>query len=112
MTAEENRLLHVLAATRNTGVSTLHELESSDIAISREALAALGKAARPLLGKVMDAGDAQELTLGQILKLFVSKIYWNETGGELILCACFGTRALCLPIPAEHWDMHITGRLH
>ena len=112
MTTEETRLLDALAATRKTDVNKLHELESSDVAISPEALAALGRAARPLLSRVMDVARAREMTLGEILKLFVSKIYWNEAGGELIMCACFGTRALCLPIAAEHWDVRITGRLH
>ncbi|MFZ5425505.1 MAG: hypothetical protein ACOZEN_00915 [Thermodesulfobacteriota bacterium] len=111
MSDANSTFLDALAANQNTERNKLHELETSDVAISREALSALGKAARSLLVKVMGAGSVEAMTIGEIVKLFASKLYWNETGGELIMCADFEGRTVCLPIPAEHWNVNITGQL-
>lgn len=111
MNAQQNEFLDALAANQKTERNKIHELDLGDVAISREALSALGKAARSLLAKVMDAGSAQALTLSEIVKLFASKLYWNELGGELIMCADFDGRTVCLPIPAEHWNVNVPGRL-
>lgn len=111
MSQTENTFLDALAATQKTERNKLHELETDDVAISREALSALGKAARSLLTRIMSAANAEKLSLQEIVKLFASKLYWNEVGGELIMCAQFEGRTVCLPIPAEHWNVNIPGRL-
>ena len=111
MSASTIDFLDALAANQNTKRDKLHELESSDVSISREALAALGKTARGLLSKAMDAGGSHAMTLSDIVKLFASKLYWNESGGELIMCAQLEGRTLCLPIPSEHWSVTVTGHL-
>lgn len=107
----ENTLLDVLAANQKTERNKLHEIETSDVAISPEALSAIGKAARSLLSRVMGATGAGSLDLGEIVRLFASRMYWNETGGELIMCAQVGDKTLCLPVPADHWSVNTDGRL-
>jgi len=111
MTETNSTFLDALAANQNTERNKLHELETSDVAISREALSALGKAARALLAKVTGADIVAGMTIGEIVKIFASKLYWNETGGELIMCADVDGRTVCLPIPAEHWSVNITGQV-
>jgi hypothetical protein len=111
MSPNSNEFLDALAATQNTSRNKLHELDTGDVAISPAALRAMGKAARALLVKVLGAGNAQSLSLTEIVRIFASKLYWNETGGELIMCADFDGRTVCLPIPAEHWNVNVNGRL-
>lgn len=111
MNAQNVEFLDALAATQKTSPDHLHEIDTADVSISREALTALGKAARSLLTTVMGTGSAQTLSLGEIVKLFVSRLYWNETGGELIMCADFEGRTVCLPIPAEHWNVNVAGQI-
>lgn len=98
-------LLHALAANQNTEPDKLHEIDSSDVAISREALAAVGDAARALLAGAMGASGAGSLTLGDIVKLFAAKLFWSEAGGELIMCGAVLGRTVCLPVPAGHWNV-------
>lgn len=110
MIVHDNEFLDALAANQNTSPTMLHEIDSSDVSISREALDALGRAARALLATLLGAGNAHSLPVGEIVKLFAAKLYWNETGGELIMCADFHGRVVCLPVPAEHWAVSASGR--
>lgn len=109
--SNNNTLLDALAANQKTDRNKLHEIETSDVAISREALSAVGKAARSLLARALGAGGAGDLPLGDIVKLFASRMYWSEAGGELIMCAEVGGKTMCLPIPAEHWSVNVGGKL-
>jgi len=89
----------------------IHEIDTNDVAISREALAALGASARSLLTRVFGAGNAGSLSLGEIVKIFAAKLYWNEAGGELLMCAELDGHTMCLPIPAGHWNVTVSGAL-
>jgi len=111
MTAHNNALLDALAANQKTTRNMLHEMDTNDVAISPEALTAMGKAARSLLARVIDAASAHAMPLSEIVSLFASRLYWNEAGGELIMCAELDGRTMCLPIPAEHWNVTVTGQL-
>ena len=111
MIEHNNALLDALAANQNTTRNMLHEMDTNDVAISREALSALGKAARSLLAKAMDTASVQALPLSEIISMFASKLYWNEAGGELIMCAELDGRTMCLSIPAEHWNVSLPEQL-
>lgn len=111
MSQHDASTLDALAANQNTTRNMIHEIDTCDVAISREALAALGATARALLTKVLGAGNATSLSLPEIIKIFASKLYWNEAGGELLMCAELDGQTLCLPIPAEHWNVSLTGQL-
>jgi hypothetical protein len=111
MPASNIDFLDALAANQKTNRDKLHELETGDVSISHEALAALGRTARGLLAEAVGAGNSQAMTLSDIVRLFVSKLYWNESGGELIMCAQLDGRTLCMPIPPEHWNVIITGQI-
>lgn len=104
-------LLDALAANQKTDPDKLHEIDSSDVAISSEALDALGRTARSLLSGAMGAAGAASLTLGDIVKLFAANLFWNEQGGELIMCAAVGGRTVCLPVPAGHWNVAAPDRV-
>ena len=111
MSAHDNEFLDALAVNQHTSRNMLHEIDTNDVTISREALKALSKAARSLLSRLLGDGKAQSLSMGEIVKLFASRLYWNEAGGELIMCADFEGHTVCLPIPAEHWNVNVTGRV-
>lgn len=105
----ESSLLDALAARQKTDPANLHELDSADVAISHEALSAIGKAARSLLSAALGTAGAGDMPVGEIVKLFASKLYWNEAGGELIMCAAIAGRTVCLPVPAGHWNVPVRG---
>ena len=110
MSHNDASTLDALAANQNTTRDMIHEIDTNDVAISREALSALGNTARSLLSKVLGAGNATSLPLAEVVKMFASKLYWNEAGGELLMCAEIGGQTLCLPIPAEHWNVSHEGQ--
>lgn len=110
MSETNDTLLDAVALNQNTESKNLHRIESEEVAISREAISSMSKAARSLLARVLGAGSVETLSLGEIVSLFASRLYWNEVGGELIMCAQIGGHAVCLPIPAEHWNVIVAGR--
>lgn len=112
MSDTAHEFLDELAVNQNTTPEKLHTLDTSDIAISREALAGLRTTAIAVLGRLMSADSLEGLTLSDIVKIFASKLFWNETDGGLIMCAELGARTFCVPIPAGHWNVNAPERLH
>jgi len=91
-----------------SGAARLHPLDIEDVAVSPEALGALLEAARGLLVRA----GVQEPSQAGILKSFCAKLFWNENGGDLLLCGEVGGRLLCLPVPAGHWNIAAPGPMH
>lgn len=100
--------IDVLANTRRIISDNLHPIDLEDVAISPEALEALGAAAREVLLRE----GVDRLSLGGMLKVFAAHLFWNEAGGELLMCGEVGGRAVCLPVPAGHWSVAVEARTH
>lgn len=112
MSATAHAFIVELAVNQHTTPEKLHSLETGDIAISPEALLGLRAIAMAVLGRLMSAESLKGLTLSDIVMIFASRLYWNETDGGLIMCAELGERTYCVPIPAGHWNVNIPDRLH
>ena len=112
MSNTAHEFLDELAVNQHTTPDKLHTMETGDIVISVEALAGLRATARSVLGRMMSADSLEGLTLSDIVKIFASRLYWNETDGGLIMCAELGARTFCVPIPAGHWNVNAPERLH
>jgi ABC-type polar amino acid transport system ATPase subunit len=90
----------------------LHELDYQDVAISREGVRLVRKAAGMVMDRYMPGGDSSRLTVAQAVAMFVDHVFWDERTGGLILCMDMDSRLLCLPIPRAHWNVrHCEGPL-
>ncbi|WP_243312631.1 hypothetical protein [Fundidesulfovibrio agrisoli] len=90
------------------GAARLHPLDMEDVALSREALRVLGDTARKLLVRA----GAEETSMARIIKAFCAKAFWNESDGALLLCGELDGRMVCLPVPAGHWEVAVSGPAH
>ncbi|WP_243439286.1 hypothetical protein [Fundidesulfovibrio soli] len=95
-------------ATRPWSADRLHPLDMEDVALSSEALRVLGDAARKLLSRV----GVKETSLARMIKVFCAKVYWNESDGGLLLCGELDGKMVCLPVPAGHWEVAVSGPAH
>ena len=87
----------------------LHAMDFEDVALSGEAARLVLRGARELARRFMPGVDADGLTPSRVMALFVDHVYWEERSGGLLLCADMADRALCLPIPREHWRVRTEG---
>lgn len=85
--------------------ANLHELDYQDVAISREGIRLVRKAAEVVMDQYMPGGDSSRLTVSQAIAMFVDHVFWDERTGGLILCMDVDNRMFCLPIPRAHWSV-------
>lgn len=90
------------------GVPGLHPLDMEDVALSREALRVLGDTARKLVARA----GAEEASVARMIKAFCAKAFWSESDGGLLLCGELEGRMVCLPVPAGHWEVAVSGPVH
>lgn len=91
---------------RHSRQDSWHAIDFEDIAISREALEAIKRAARQILPNYVPAPAMRQMTLGDSISLLSRKIFWEEGSGRLLLCSHLGGREYCMDIPPEHWRLH------
>lgn len=105
-------LVDALAATRRTTPERIHALDQDDVALTREGVECLKKAAQVALTPRMDRESLKNVSLAEALVLFSQHMFWDEGDGRLLLCANLGGEAVCIPIEAGHWTVTIRGSVH
>ncbi|MGE4298843.1 MAG: hypothetical protein AB7E47_12500 [Desulfovibrionaceae bacterium] len=89
-----------------------HPIDAEDVTISNVAADALRLVASQVLAKFIPAASLTAFSSAETIALLANELYWHEETGRLFLCADLGRNQLCLPIPADHWDVRKSGEAH
>jgi hypothetical protein len=87
-------------------------VDFEDITISLQAFEAVKKAARDILPTVIPREDLKKISVADSISLLTRHLFWDESSGNLSLCANLGERKYCLRIPPGHWGLKDSDVVH
>ena len=87
-------------------------VDFEDVAISMPALRAVKETAREILAGLTPVTRRSGLTVGDAVAVMTRHVFWERDSGRLTMCAEVAGKAVCMGIPAGHWQLRAQGGMN